>query len=76
MPATSKLPAADKPLIRDPDLACAIEAELDAFSGKRLEAAQAAVRRVHASGLQGPFTAIVDAYRKAIGDAVAKARAD
>lgn len=73
---TSKLPAADKPLIRDPDLARAIEAELEPYTGKRLEAAQEAVRAVHASGLQGNFSALVLAYRAAIERAVTKARAD
>jgi hypothetical protein len=72
----SKLPTADKPLIRDPDLARAIEAELEPFTGKQLAAAQTAVRKVHASGLQGPFSAILAAYQQAIRDATARARAD
>jgi hypothetical protein len=72
----SKLPVADKPLIRDPDLARAIEAELESFTGKQLAAAQAAVRKVHASGIQGPFSAIFEAYQHAIRDATSRARAD
>jgi hypothetical protein len=70
---TSKLPTADTPLIQDPDLARAIEKLLAPHSGKPLEKAQAAVRRVHASGVQGPFQTVVAAYQAAITQAVGAA---
>lgn len=68
----SKLPTNDRPLIQDPDLAVAIERALEPYTGKELEKAQAAVRRVHASGVQGPFGAILATYEAAITKAVAK----
>jgi len=74
--AESKLPQSDLPLIRDPELAAAVEAELAPYDGKRLLAAQAAIRKAHASGLEGPYSAHLAAYQSAIREAVAKARAD
>lgn len=69
--ATSKLPANDRPLIQDPDLAAALERELEPLSGKSLERAQAAVRRIHGSALQAPFGTVLAAYQTAIAEAVA-----
>lgn len=73
---SSKLPTSSTPLIRDPDLSAAVESMLTPFSGKALEAAQSAVRRVHASGVQGMYSDIVEAYRKGVADATAKAKSD
>lgn len=68
----TKLPTDTRPLVRDPDLAAALEKELEPLSGKKLEAAQAAIRRVRASGVQGSYQDILAAYtaaiRKAAGD--------
>jgi hypothetical protein len=66
----TKLPVSDRPLIADPDLVLALEAELEPLSGKPLERAQAAIRKVHSSALQGPFGMVLDAYRAAIADAI------
>jgi hypothetical protein len=63
---TSKLPTSDRPLIRDIDLATAVERLLAPLDGKRLERAQAAVRRVSKSAVQGPFDKIFAAYQSAI----------
>lgn len=62
----TKMPTSDVPLIQDPDVLRAVEHELQPFSGKSLERAQAAVRRVHGSGVMGSFSEIVAAYRTAI----------
>ena len=71
-PATaSPLPTNELPLIRDPDLAAAVERELKALTGKKLERAQAAIRRVHGSGITGQFGELVHAYQTAIRAAIA-----
>ena len=67
---TSKLPTNSRPLINDPDLAAALEALLEPYSGKALERAQVAVRKVATSSVQGPFAVIVDAYAEAVRTAV------
>jgi hypothetical protein len=72
----SKLPTDARAMIRDPDLAAAIEKELAPFSGKKLEAAQAAVRRVRQSGTQGTFSSMVERYHAAVVDAVQKSKGD
>jgi hypothetical protein len=67
----SVLPANELPLIRDPDLAHAIEMEVHGLSGKKLESAQAAIRAVHGSGVEGQFGELVAAYTEAIRAAIA-----
>jgi hypothetical protein len=74
--ATSKLPTNSRPIINDPDLANAVEALLGPYSGKALERAQVAVRKVAASGVQGPWSMIVSAYETEIKRAVGKDAAD
>jgi hypothetical protein len=78
MPALdeSKLPMDSRPLIRDPDLAAGIERLLVPYSGKKLEAAQAAIRRVRNSPIEGQFGVILKAYETAIADAVSKVKPD
>lgn len=66
---TTKLPTDNRPLVRDPDLAAALERELAPYSGKALERAQTAIRKVRNSGTQGPFSVVLDAYRAAIKNA-------
>lgn len=63
---TSKLPMTDRPLVNDPDLSAALERLLAPFSGAKLEKAQAAVRRVFHSAVEGTFSDILAAYQKAI----------
>lgn len=70
MTTDSKLPQADTALIQDPDLAAALERELSGLSGKPLERAHAAIRRVFSSDITAPFAGLVDAYRKAIHEAI------
>lgn len=72
----SKLPTSTRPLINDVDLARAIEEMLTPLNGKSLERAQAAVRRVNASAVQGPFSVMVAAYEAAIKQAVGKETSD
>lgn len=67
---TMKLPTDNRPLVRDPDLAAALEAELTPYSGDKLKKAQDAIRRVRQSALQGPFSTVFGAYRTAIEQAV------
>lgn len=64
--STSKLPTSDRPLIADHDLAAAVDRLLAPLSGKSLERAQAAVRRIAASAVQGPFSAVLKTYETAI----------
>lgn len=66
----SKLPTNERPLIQDPDLSAALEVTLEPLSGKALERAQAAIRRVHGSGVQGPFGTVLAAFQTAIAAAV------
>jgi hypothetical protein len=63
---TSKLPTGGRPIIRDTELAAGLEQRLAPLSGARLERAQAAVRKVATSGVQGPFTKVLAAYQSAI----------
>lgn len=67
----SPLPTNELPLIRDPDLASAVESELKGLSGRKLERAQAAIRKVHGSGVTGMFGEILSAYQVAIRESVA-----
>lgn len=67
---TTKIPTDVKPLVRDPDLAAAIEKELKPLSGEKLQLAQDAVRKLRESGLMGTFSQVVDAYKAAIREAV------
>ena len=71
LPETPALPTNEQPLIRDPDLAHAVETEMHGLSGKKLERARAAVKAVHASGITGQFGELVSAYTEAIRAAVA-----
>lgn len=66
----SKLPVEDRPLVMDPDLAAHLEHRLRPLTGKRLETAQEAVRRVRASGLTGTWDVITARYDQAIAEAV------
>jgi hypothetical protein len=68
--AISKLPMNERPIITDPDLAAAVEEMLAPYTGRALERAQAAVRRVAMGATQGTFGDLVEAYRKAIKSAV------
>lgn len=70
-PETAALPANELPLIRDPDLAHAIETEMQGLSGKKLEKAHAAVKAVYDSGITGQFGELVAAYTEAIRAAIA-----
>jgi hypothetical protein len=66
---TSKLPRVDTPMITDPDLGPAIEKMLAPLTGAKLEKAQAAVRKVYGSAVEGSFSDILAAYRNAIAAA-------
>ena len=68
--ATSKLPTNERPIILDPDLAAAVEDLLQPYTGKNLERAQAAVRKVASGATQGTFSDLVAAYAAAIKGAV------
>lgn len=70
MTMMTKLPTDARPLIQDPDLAAAVEALLEPYSGKQLERAHTAIRKVRASAVQGTFSTIVAAYQAAIEKAV------
>lgn len=70
MTTATKLPTDSRPLVRDPDLAAALEEILAPYTGKALERAQQAVRKVRSSAVQGPFSDVVAAYRAAIDQAV------
>jgi hypothetical protein len=72
----SKLPTSTRPLINDTDLADAVERMLAPYTGKALERAQAAVRRVHGSAVQGPFSTVLAAYQAAVAAAVGKEASD
>ena len=69
----SKLPTDSRPLPLDPDLASALEMILAPYSGKKLEAAQAAIIKVRHSGVVGSFDALVRGYRDGILKAVGEA---
>lgn len=71
MTSATTLPTDERPLIQDPDLAAAVEAEMRGLSGKQLDKARAAIRRVHGSGITGQFGELVAAYAAAIRAAVA-----
>lgn len=70
--ATTKLPTDSRALIRDPELAAAVEKLLRPYSGERLERAQAAVRAVRSGPAQGTFHELVATYGAAIQKAVGK----
>lgn len=72
----TKLPTTTRPLILDNDLAAAVEQMLAPLSGKTLERAQAAVRRVHASAVQGPYSEVIAAYQSAVTAVVGKEASD
>lgn len=63
---TSKLPRVDTPMITDPDLGPALEKILAPFNGVKLEKAQAAIRKVYSSAVEGSFSTILAAYKAAI----------
>lgn len=67
---TTKMPMIEVPLVKDPYLASALETMLAPYSGKQLEKAQAACRKVFASRIEGSFDFIVAAYQTAIDEAV------
>jgi hypothetical protein len=66
----SKLPTVTRPIKLDADMAKALERMLEPYSGKALERAQVAVRKVYGSGLTGTFEAMLAHYRAAISAAV------
>jgi hypothetical protein len=68
----TKLPTSTRPLIQDMDLAAAIERMLEPLTGKSLERAQAACRRVYNTGAPGTFATMCADYRAAIDAAVGK----
>ncbi len=72
MSTATKMPQDTRLLIGDPDLAAAVEKMLHPYAGKELERAQAAIRQVRGSGVQGTFTQVLDAYRVAIQKAAGK----
>lgn len=65
-----KLPTATRPIIHDAEMAAAIERLLAPLDGKKLEKAQAAVRKVAMSAVIGSFGAVLDAYKAAIAAAI------
>jgi hypothetical protein len=67
--ATTKLPMREVPILGE-ELGAAVEALLEPYEGKKLDKAQAAVRRTAASGVTGMFDEIVAAYEAAIRAAV------
>lgn len=69
---TTKLPTDTRSLVRDPDLAAAIDTALKPHSGEKLERAQVAVRGVRMSGVQGTFGEVLAVYQAAILKAVGK----
>lgn len=72
----TKLPTNARPLILDNDMAAAVEKMLAPYSGKALERAQLAVRKVHSSAVQGPFGVVLTAYETAIKAAAGKEASD
>ena len=72
MTSLSKLPTVTRPIAMDPDMAAALERRLAPLSGKSLERAQAAVRRVYTGGVQGSFSDLLAAYEGAIDAAASK----
>jgi len=66
----TKLPTDQRSLVRDPDLAAALEAIVDPLDGEELERAHAAIRQVRGSGVQGTFPEVLAAYESAISAAV------
>lgn len=72
----SKLPTSTRPLIIDTDMAAAVEKMLAPYSGKALEKAQVAVRKVHGSSVQGAYSTVLAAYQTAITAAVGKEASD
>jgi hypothetical protein len=73
---TTKLPTNERPMILDLDMAAAVEKILMPYSGKTLEKAQGAVRRVANSGVQGPFDTVLAAYQSAVQAVVGKEVSD
>jgi hypothetical protein len=71
----TKLPTSTGPLIKDPDLAAAIEEMLEPYEGEELREAQAACREVHSSPILGQFGQLVAAYQTKIDERVEKHRA-
>lgn len=63
----TKLPTAERPLIRDRDIAAGVEKMLATLApGKELEEGQDAVRRVATSGIIGTRDKLLAAYAEAI----------
>ena len=70
---TTKMPTDARPLAMEPELQEFVEGLLAPLSGKRLEAGQEAVRKVHSGGLVGMMDDLRDAYREAVAEAVSAA---
>ncbi|MFW6331496.1 MAG: hypothetical protein ACOC3J_07210 [Gemmatimonadota bacterium] len=66
----SKLPTEHRPIRMDPELATAVEAALEPYSGKDLEKAQKAVLGVYQSANPGSHADLVEQYSAAIAEAV------
>lgn len=67
---TTALPTEDRPIQLDPELSSKVEEMLKPYSGRKLEAARAAVLKVYKSGFAGSFGAILGKYETAIEEAV------
>jgi hypothetical protein len=70
---TTKMPTEKRTIRMEPELEERVVEMLKPLTGKKLEAAQEAVRKVHASAVSGEFDTIVGAYREAVKGAVASA---
>lgn len=69
---TTKLPTTERPMILDNDMAAAVEKMLAPYSGKTLEKAQGAVRKIATSGIQGSYDKMLATYQTAIKAVVGK----
>jgi hypothetical protein len=68
----SPLPVNELPLIRDPDLAAAVEAgTAKGCLPRNSTGAQAAIRKVHGSGVTGQYGELLDVYLAAIRASIA-----
>lgn len=70
--STSTLPTEQRPIRLDPELSAEIEKCIKPLAAKERGAAQAAVMEVYNSGHTGSFGELLELYRDAIAEAVAK----
>ncbi len=66
----ARLPTVERPLIKDPYLAAAVEAQIDALPEAKREIARQAVAEIAVSGFMGTFDELVRRYRRAIRHAI------